>query len=93
MTGNKFRARADECFKAANSMADPERKLMHLDLAERWLRLAAQIEETDAATRCDASPSPYSSRIPPTRRANDKVTGHFPWTHEIKHGFRIQKLN
>jgi hypothetical protein len=35
-------------------MADPEGKLVHLDLAKRWLRLAAQIEETDTETRCDA---------------------------------------
>jgi hypothetical protein len=49
MTGNRFRARADECVRAANSMADPERKLAHLDLAQRWLRLAAQIDKIDAA--------------------------------------------
>jgi hypothetical protein len=48
MTGNKFRPRADECIRAANSMADPEPKLAHLDLAERWLRLATQIDKTDA---------------------------------------------
>jgi len=43
MTSNRFRARADKCFSAANSMADPERKLAHLDLAQRWLRLAIQM--------------------------------------------------
>jgi hypothetical protein len=48
MTGNRFRARADECIRAANSMADPERKLAHLDLAQRWLRLAIQIDKMDA---------------------------------------------
>ena len=53
MTGNQFRARADECFRAANSMADPERKLVQLDLAERWLRLAIQLDEMDAKTQDD----------------------------------------
>jgi len=51
MTGNRFRARADKCFRAANSVADPERKLAHLDLADRWLRLATQIDKMDAETR------------------------------------------
>jgi hypothetical protein len=53
MTGSKYRARADECFKAAELMADPQRKHAHLDLAQRWLRLAAQIE-MNAERRCDA---------------------------------------
>ena len=53
MTGNKFRARADECFKAADAVADPDRKLAHLDLAERWLRLAAQIDKMDADAQCN----------------------------------------
>jgi hypothetical protein len=57
VTGNKYRARADECFKVADSMADPQRKLAHLDLAQRWLRLAAQIE-MNAETPDDASPEP-----------------------------------
>jgi hypothetical protein len=47
ITGNKFRARADKCLKEALSMADPERKLAHLDLAQRWLRLATQIDSMD----------------------------------------------
>jgi hypothetical protein len=48
MTGNRFRVRADECLRAANSMADPERKLAHLDLAYRWLRLATEIDKMNA---------------------------------------------
>jgi hypothetical protein len=58
MTGDKFRARADECFKAAHAVADPDRKLAHLDLAERWLRLAAQIDKMDAETRRDTPLAP-----------------------------------
>jgi hypothetical protein len=50
MTGNKYRARADECFEVPDLMADPQRKLAHLDLARRRLRLAAQLDEMDAET-------------------------------------------
>jgi hypothetical protein len=52
VTGDKYRARADECFKVAASTADPQCKLAQLDLAQRWLRLAAQIE-MNADTRDD----------------------------------------
>jgi len=44
MTGDKFRARADEYIKVAHSIADPVRKLALMDIAQRWLRLAAQID-------------------------------------------------
>src|SRR5258708_37716959 len=46
MTGDKFRARADEYIKAAHSIADPVRKLAVMDIAQRWLGLAAQIDAT-----------------------------------------------
>jgi hypothetical protein len=68
MTGTKFRARASECFKVANSTADPEHKLAHLDLAHRWLRLATQLDEMDGDTRGDARPVPLQ---PPT-----ELSGH-----------------
>jgi hypothetical protein len=58
MTGNRFRARADECVRAANSMADPQRKLAHLDLAERWLRLATQIDKIDSELPSAPAPQP-----------------------------------
>jgi hypothetical protein len=54
MTGNKFRARADDCLREAKSAADPERRFAHLDLAQRWLRLAAQIDKIDPAAQCAA---------------------------------------
>jgi hypothetical protein len=54
ITGIKFRKRADDCLREANSVADPERRLAHLDLAERWLRLATQIDKIKAPARCDA---------------------------------------
>jgi hypothetical protein len=56
ITGNKFRARADECLRAADSVSDPDRKLAHLDLAHRWLRLAAQIDKMDADRPRSAPP-------------------------------------
>ena len=56
MTGDKFRAQASECLKAANSTADPERKLLQLDLAQRWLRLAAQVDAASCGIRHCADP-------------------------------------
>jgi hypothetical protein len=44
MDGDKFRARADEYVMAACLTTDPIRKVDLMDLAHRWLRLAAQIE-------------------------------------------------
>jgi hypothetical protein len=44
-------AKGYQCLKAAQSMADPERKLAQFDLARRWLRLAAQIDKLDAGAR------------------------------------------
>jgi hypothetical protein len=62
MTGNRFRVRADQCLRAANSIADPERKLAQLDLANRWLRLAAQIDKIDPAAGCAAPLVPLQDR-------------------------------
>jgi hypothetical protein len=64
ITGNRFRVRADECLRAANSMADPQRKLAHLDLAQRWLRLATQIDKMDAETRHDTPLVPLQAGHP-----------------------------
>ena len=68
MTGTKFRARANECFKVADATADPDRKLAHLDLAHRWLRLATQVDEMNGKIRGDAPPV---SLQPPT-----ELSGH-----------------
>jgi len=57
MTGDKFRAQANECLKAADSLADPERKLVQLDLAHRWLRLAAEVDSASRGIR-HSSPTP-----------------------------------
>jgi hypothetical protein len=45
-------------------MADPERKLAHLDLAERWLRLATQIDQIDAKTQHDTRLVPSQAGHP-----------------------------
>lgn len=42
--GNKFRAQVEECINAAGSAADAGRKLVFLELARRWLALAAQAD-------------------------------------------------
>src|SRR2546427_12307875 len=44
MTGDKFRARADRYIKAARAVTAPVHKLALVDVAQRWLRLAAQID-------------------------------------------------
>jgi hypothetical protein len=44
MNGDKFRARALEYVIAAGLTTDPVRKVGLMDVAQRWLRLAAQID-------------------------------------------------
>jgi hypothetical protein len=44
MTGDRFRARADKYIKAARTVTDPVDKLALVDVAQRWLRLAVQID-------------------------------------------------
>jgi hypothetical protein len=43
MTGDKFRVRAGMYIKAARAATDSVHKLALMDVAQRWLRLAAQI--------------------------------------------------
>jgi hypothetical protein len=69
MTGTKFRARANECFKAADSTADPERKLAHLDLAHRWLRLANQLDEMNGKGSDIHAPLVPSQTAHPQKKA------------------------
>ena len=42
--GDEYRARAQECMQAAESIADTERKISLLELAQRWMWLANQLE-------------------------------------------------
>jgi hypothetical protein len=58
MTGDKFRVRADGYIKAAHAVTDPVRKLALMDLSQRWLRLAAQIDgAASPASRNFAAPA------------------------------------
>jgi hypothetical protein len=54
MTGDKFRARADRNIKAARAVTDPVHKLALMDVAQRWLRLAAQIDAIHASRNSEA---------------------------------------
>ncbi len=45
MTGDQCRSRANECITAADQVTDPQRKISLLQLAQRWLRLAFQVEK------------------------------------------------
>jgi len=44
-TGDEYRSRANECIAAADNVTEPERKVSLLELAQRWLRLAFQVEK------------------------------------------------
>ena len=46
--GDHYRTRANECIEAWDKVTEPERKLTLLELAQRWLRLAAQVDRTSA---------------------------------------------
>jgi len=45
LSGNEYRQRANECIAAADRVAEPERKVGLLELAQRWLRLAVQVDQ------------------------------------------------
>ncbi len=45
LSGNEYRQRANECIAAADRVAEPERKVGLLELAQRWLRLAFQVDQ------------------------------------------------
>jgi hypothetical protein len=58
MTGDKFRLRADRYIKAACAVTDPVHKLALVDVAQRWLRLAAEIDgATIHASRNSEAPA------------------------------------
>jgi len=44
LSGDEYRRRANECIAAADQVAEPERKVSLLELAQRWLRLAFQVD-------------------------------------------------
>jgi len=44
-SGDEYRKQANECIAAADKAAEPERKVSLLELAQRWLRLAFQLDK------------------------------------------------
>ncbi len=64
MTGDQYRARANECIAAAAQVSDPERKISLLELARRWLRLAFRVDKIgdDRGFRGDALLDPPGDR-------------------------------
>jgi len=72
MTSDKFRVRADRYIKTACAVTDPVHKLALVDVAQRWLRLAAQI---DAGAAIQAS---RSSEAPATQVRSALVWPAFP---------------
>jgi hypothetical protein len=65
MTGDKFRARADGYTKAARTVTDPVHKLALVDIAQRWLRLAAQID--GAAIQASRNSEAPATQVPTAR--------------------------
>jgi len=66
MTGDQYRAQANECIAAADQATDPKRKISLLQLAQRWLRLAFQVEKIgdDRGARGDALLDPPDTDHP-----------------------------
>jgi hypothetical protein len=75
MTGDKFRARADGYTKAARAVTDPVHKLALMDIAQRWLRLAAQIDGVaiHASRNSEAPATQVPSAAGPARIVGDGV--------------------
>ena len=46
--GKQYRVRARECMEAADRLNDPGRRIILLELAQRWLMLADQIDAIEA---------------------------------------------
>jgi len=45
----EYRRKALECFIAAEGMADPTRRLFLLEIAQKWIRMAARLELLEPA--------------------------------------------
>ena len=44
-SGDEYRKRANECIAAADETVEPVRKVSLLELAQRWMRLAFQLDK------------------------------------------------
>ena len=57
-SGDRYRKRAVECIDAADHATCPERKITLLQLAQRWLMLAHQLDQKGGdRVSDDATPS------------------------------------
>jgi hypothetical protein len=70
MIGDKFRARADR-YVEARTVTDPVHKLALLDVAQRWLRLAAQID----GVAIDTSRNSRARNSGPIRAGPARISG------------------
>jgi hypothetical protein len=66
MSGDEYRALADECVQAADRSLDPARKVSLLELARGWLRLAQQAPNRQG-TAGDALLDPPGTRTQLTK--------------------------
>ena len=72
MTGDKFRARAGVYIKAARAAIDPVHKLALMDVAQGWLRLAAQ---KDGAAIHASRNSEAPATAGPVRAGTARISG------------------
>jgi hypothetical protein len=47
-SGDDYRTKANECMQAVDRTSDPARKVSLLELARRWLHLAARVKDRKA---------------------------------------------
>jgi hypothetical protein len=65
-TRSKYLDTAAECIRLASQMSDPARKLMLLDLAATWARLADHADKSVRGDRISKSPLLFpGSSAPP----------------------------
>ncbi len=70
LSGDEYRKRANECIAAADKAAEPVRKVSLLELAQRWLRLAFQVDKIEHRKGLGAMSywmTPQAATITPTR--------------------------
>jgi hypothetical protein len=55
-SSQRYPTNAAECLRMAKDMTDPQKRLVLLDMASCWLRLAHQAEENSRADLVDETP-------------------------------------
>ncbi len=54
----RYRMRARQCVETARTMSDVQQRLIVLDMAQAWMRLANQAEKNSSADLHDTSTPP-----------------------------------